>query len=193
LAGSGHREDPFGETFSCIGLVPEAEFSPLDGGANGLFGSIVGGFHSLMSEKREQVIPVGKSSSGSSGYFTIRAAPVLEAVTFHSCPHESRGIQELWPGDVALTESVPTTKDVPDFLEHIFGKHIGLRAASALLEPLELSDHVCPAKLPDPFLVVTAVGGMIIRGDHPFEDAAQNGSEDFGSTACGYGEINDEG
>ena len=193
LAGPGHRENPFGESFPGIGLIPEAEFPPLDSRTNCLFGGIIGGFDSLMSKKREQVVPVRQRSFCASAHLTIRAAPVFETVPFHSRPHEDRGIQELRPGDIALTESVPTTEDVPEFLEHVLREHIGIRTASAFLESPEFSNHVSPAKLPYSFVMVAAVGGMVIRADHPFENAAQNGSEDFGPTACSYGEIDDQG
>lgn len=192
LAGPGHGEDSLRESFASIGLVAEAEFPPLDGRTNSLFRGIISGFHPLMGEECEQVIPIGERAFGSSAHLRVGAASVLEAVAFHSSPHESRGIQELWASDAAFTESMPATKDVPDLLEHICGEHVSIRAAAALLEPFELPDHVGPAKLPDPFLVVAAVGGMIIGGDHPFEDTAQNGPEDFGPPACSYGEINHE-
>ena len=34
---------------------------------------------------------------------------------------------------------------------------------------------------------------MVIGGDHPLEGGAQDGSEDFGPAACGYGEIDHQG
>lgn len=180
LAAPGHGEDSLRESFASIGLVAEAEFPPLDCRTNSLFRGIISGFHPLMGEECEQVIPIGERAFGSSAHLCVGAGSILEAVPFHSSPHEGRGIQELWASDAAFTESMPATKDVPDLLEHICGEHVSIRATAALLEPFELPDHVGPAKLPDPFLVVAAVGGMIIGGDHPFEDTAQNGPEDLG-------------
>ena len=158
LAGSGHGENPLGEAFPVFGLVAKAEFSPLDCRPESLFGRVVGGFDSLMAEEGKQMRPVAKRSFGSGSYFPVRAAPVFEAVAFHPSPWQSRGVQELPAGDVAFAESMPATQYVPDFLEHVFGKHIGIRAASTFLEALELSDQMRPAKLPQSVLVVAAVG-----------------------------------
>jgi len=142
-----------------------------------------------MAEKSEQMIPIAQHTFGPGAHFLIRAASIPGAVPFHSSSHEIRGIQELLTVDVAFTESVPATQDMPDFLEHVLGKHIGVRTASAVLEPFELANHMSPAQLSKSIFVVAAVSGMVIRGDHPFESATQNGSKDFSSPACSEGKI----
>lgn len=193
MTGSGHGKNPLGETLPGVGLVPEAELSPLDGRPDCLFGSIVRGLYSLMSEESEKMIPVIEQSLGPSAYLSIRAGKVLLAVPFHPSPHQSGGIQELLASDVTLSESMPATEDSPHFIEHVLGEYVGIRAGATILECFELSDDVSPAKLPDSFLLVRTVGRMVIGGDHPLENIAQNGSEDLGTPACSYGEIHSQG
>ena len=111
-----------------------------------------------MAEESEQMRPILQRAFGSSTHCLVRAAPILEAIAFHASPGERRGIQELPAADETFAESVPASKDVPDFLEHVLGKHIGVRTASAVLEALELSDQMRPAQLPHAIFVVAAVG-----------------------------------
>ena len=189
LAGSGYSENPFGKTFARLGLIPETEFSPLDGRPERLLGSIIGWLDAFMGEENEQMWPVVEGSFRSSAHSPVGTALILETVPFHSCPHERRGINELLAVDAAFTEGVPATQDVPDLLEHVFRKHIGIRTATAVFEGFELADQMSPAKLPQSVLVVTAIGRMVIRANYPLEGVAQHASEDFGSPACGDGEI----
>ena len=53
LAGSGDRQDPFGETLSVFGLVSEAKLSPLDGRSDCLLSRVACGFYSLMGKEGE--------------------------------------------------------------------------------------------------------------------------------------------
>jgi hypothetical protein len=76
-----------------------------------------------------------------------------------------------------------------EFLEHDLREPISFGTASVVFEPFELSKEMRPAELPQSILVVAAVGGMVIRGNHPLVGATQYASEDFGSTACSNGEI----
>lgn len=50
-----------------------------------------------------------------------------------------------------------------------------------------------PAKLSYPILMVAAVGGVIIGGNHSLEGFPQNGSENLGSTAYSNGEVDNQG
>jgi hypothetical protein len=183
LAGPCHGKNPLGEAFPGLGLVPETEFSPLDRWPDRLFGGIVGRFDSLMSEESEKMVPVIEQSFGSSPYVSIRAGQVFLAVPLHSSPHESGGAQELLASEVAFPEGMPATEDPPHFFEHIPREDIGIRAGAPILEGLELSNDVSPAKLPDPFLVVARIGRMVVRGDYPLENIPKNGSEYLGSSA----------
>ena len=138
------------------------------------------------------MVPVIEQSLGSSAYLSIRAFQVLLAVPFHPSPHESGGTQELLSGDVTLAESMPATEDPPHLLEHIPREYVGIGAGAPILEGLELPDDMSPAKLADPFLVVGTVGGMVIGGDYPVENIAQNGSEYLRPSAGGYAEKHDQ-
>jgi len=193
LASSGHRKNPLGKSLSGFGLVTEAKLSPLHGGTEIPFGYIVCGLNPLMSEEKEEMIPVVEQSLGTSAHLFIRAGEVLLTVLFHACPHQSGGIEELLSSDVALAESMPATEDLPHFLEHVSGEYVGIRAGTAILECFELSDDVGPAKLPESFLLVRTVGRVVVGCDHPMEDIAQNGSEDLGSPACSNGEVHNKG
>jgi hypothetical protein len=146
---------PLGETLPGVGLVSETDISPMHGGPVCLFGSIVRGLNSLMSEESEKMIPVIEQSIGLSAYLSIRAGKVLLAVFSHPSPHQSGGIQELLASDVTLSESMPATEDSPHFIEHVLREYVGIRAGATILERFELSDDVSPAKLPDSFLLDT--------------------------------------
>lgn len=193
LAGSGYSENPFGKTFTRFGLIPETEFSPLDGRPERLLGSIIGWLDAFMGEENEQMWPVVEGSFRSSAHFPVGTALILETVPFHSCPHERRGINELLAVDAAFAEGVPATQDVPDLFEHVLRKHIGIRTATAVFEGFELADQMSPAQLSDSVLVVAAVGRVVVRGDHAAESFAQHGSENLGSAAYRYGEVNGQG
>ncbi len=145
-----------------------------------------------MAEEGKQVRPVAQHSFGPGRYQMVRAAPVFEAVALHASLWQSRGVQELPAGYVAFAECMPTTQYMPHFLEHVFGKRISIGAASGFLEPLELSDQMSPAKLPQPLFVIAAISRMVIGGDHPFEALAQYGLEHFSPTACGYSEVDNQ-
>ena len=156
--GSGHGYNPLGEAFSALGLVSKTELSPQDLGPDLPFGDIIGGFNSLMAEESEQMRPIAKRAFGSRRYFPICAALILEAIALHAGLWQIRGVQKLLTGYIAFAESVPTTQYLPHFLEHVFGKRIRIRSAKDFLEPLELSDQVCPAELPQSVFVITGVG-----------------------------------
>ena len=149
LAGSCDREDSFGESLPVLGLVSEAELSPLDSRPDCPLRNIVCGLYSLVGEEGEKVRPVIERSFGSGAHLCVRAVLIRNAVPFHPRPHESRCIQEFLAADGPFTKSVPATEDMPDFFEHVFREHIGFRAAPAFLEVFELSDQMSPAKLPE--------------------------------------------
>ena len=158
LAGSGDGQDSFGESLPCFGLIAKTKFSPLYGRPDSLFRCIVGGLYPLVGEESEKISPILEGSLGSSTNRSVRATFVFQAISFHSSPHEGRGIQELVAVNVALAESVPAREDMPDLCQHILSKHISIRAAAAFLEAQELANQVCPAELPQSFLMVGAVG-----------------------------------
>ncbi|MFZ2412145.1 MAG: hypothetical protein WAW23_11285 [Candidatus Methanoperedens sp.] len=93
-AGSGHGKNPLGETLPGVGLVPEAELPPLDGGPDCPFGSIVRGLSSLMREESEKMIPVVKQSLGSSAHLSIRAGQVLLAVVAGTAKEVSMAVRK---------------------------------------------------------------------------------------------------
>lgn len=191
-AGSGNRKNPLCETLPSLGLVPETEFSPLDCRADCLFGCIVCGLDSVMSKESEKMVPVIEQSLGSSAHLSIRAGQVLLTVLLHPSPHENGGMQELLAGDVAFSESMPATEDLPHFFEHVPGEYVGIRAGAPILEGFKLSNDVSPAKLPDSLLLVGTVGRMIVGGDYPVKNITQNGSEHLGASAGGYAEIHNQ-
>lgn len=102
-AGSGYRKNPFGETLSLLGLVPEAELSPLDGKPQCLLGRVVGGLHSLVGEEGEKMRPVLEHAPGTSAH-----------------------LQELLPADEPFPESMPAGEDMPDLLQHVFGEDVSV-------------------------------------------------------------------
>lgn len=192
LAGASDREDSLSETLAFLGLVSETELSPLDGWPDCALCDVVCGLYSLVGEEGEKMRPVVERPFGSGAQLSVRAVLVRNAVPFHPRPHEGRRIQELPAADGPVTKRLPANEDVPDLFEHVFREHTGLRTAPAFFEVLELTDQVGPAQLPDSLLVVTAVGRMVVRGDHSLEDLAQNGFENLGTPACSQGEVDNQ-
>jgi hypothetical protein len=56
--GPSDGEKSSGEQFAFFGLISKADFPPLDCGTDSSHSRVVGGFHSLMIQKGEQVVPV---------------------------------------------------------------------------------------------------------------------------------------
>ena len=63
--GPNGGKESCGQRFAAFGLVPEADFSPLDGRAYSALRGVVGRFHPLMIQEGEQMIPMLEESSGS--------------------------------------------------------------------------------------------------------------------------------
>ena len=146
LAGACDREDSLGETLPILGLVCETELSPLDSRPDCPLRDIVCGLNALMGEEGEKVRPVIERSPGSGAQLCVRTVLVRNAVPLHPSPHQSRCIQQFLAVDDPITKSVPAAEDMPDFLEHVFRKDVGFRAAPAFLEVFQLSDQMSPAK-----------------------------------------------
>lgn len=173
-------------------MVAKAELSPLDGGPDIALCNVVCGLDSFVSKESEQMVPVIQQSFGSSAYVCIRTAKVLLTGAFHPHPHQLGCIEELLTRNVATSEGIPATKDAADFLEHVSRKNVGIRAGATVLERFQLSDDVSPAELADSFLVIRAVGRVIIGGDHTRKDIAQDGFENLGSPACNYAKVHSQ-
>jgi hypothetical protein len=98
-----------------------------------LFGSIVGGLNSLVAKESEEVLPVFEQSSCPCTHGVIGAVLVVEAKLFDAASNEGSGPPELFVGKIALFKGMPIGEQITDFLEHVFGKQIGIGAASHLL------------------------------------------------------------
>ena len=189
LASSGYCEDPLCEALPIAGLVAKTELSPLDGGPEIALCDIVCGLDSFVSKESEEMVPVIQQSFGSSAYVCIRAAKVLLTGAFHPRPHQLGCVEELLTRNVATSKGIPATEDAADFLKHVPRKNVGVRAGATVFERFQLSDDVSPAELADSFLVIRAVGRVIIGGDHTRKDIAQDGFEDLGSPARSDGKV----
>ena len=62
-AGPSDGQQSSGEQFAFFGLISKADFPPLDCGTDSSLSRVVGGFHSLMIQKGEQVVPMFDSNS----------------------------------------------------------------------------------------------------------------------------------
>ena len=79
LTSSGNGEDPFGEALSVAGLIPEADFTPLNGGPDSPLSRIIGWLDSLNAQKGEKDVPVFEKTGGACPDIFAGAVPVAQA------------------------------------------------------------------------------------------------------------------
>ena len=67
----GDSEEPSGEEFTIVRLIAEADLPPLHSRTDASLSNVVGGFDSIMIQKREEAVPVIEQSSRHPGYIGI--------------------------------------------------------------------------------------------------------------------------
>jgi hypothetical protein len=153
----GDGKEPGGEEFAIVGLIPEADLSPLNRGANPAFGCIVGRLDSVMLQKREQAIPVLEQAASHPSHIRVRGEFVrLEAVAHAGT--ERNGFQDKGlPIQMLTPECMEQSEHPADLREHPAGEFHSVRTAARMADSFDLSDDVSPTDLPQS-LVVASVG-----------------------------------
>jgi len=88
LAGSSHRENPFGETLSRFRLIAETKLPPLNCGAERRLGTIVRGLDSLVEKEREKVGPVFERPPGAGAHLSVGALLVFDSTLANQAASE---------------------------------------------------------------------------------------------------------
>src|SRR5271157_3758105 len=70
-AGSGDCKEPRSENLSILGLISEADFSPLDRRSDSSLCRVVGWLNHLMFKECEKVIPMFEQATGGSCHIRI--------------------------------------------------------------------------------------------------------------------------
>ena len=153
----GDGKESRGEEFAFGGLIAEADLPPLNGGANSSFGCVVGGFHAIMLQKREQAIPVLEQSSCRPGHIGVAGQLVhLEAIA-NACS-ERNGFQDKGlPVQEFTPEGIEQSEHPTDLRKHPSGIFHRVRTPAGMADSFDLSDDMSPTHLTQS-LVVAPVG-----------------------------------
>jgi len=176
--GPSDGEESSGQRLTALGLVPEADFSPLDCWAYSTLGGVVGRFHSLMIHEGEQVVPMLEEPSGSTCHIVIRGQLVGLKTIADSCPYGDRFCDKRPPVYMPVFEGMPEGKQATDFSEHPSCEPHAIRTPARMFEPFKVPDDMSPTDLSFP-LVVCVVGREHIRTDDPVEDFAEDSFKHF--------------
>ena len=175
-AGPSDGQESSGEHLAVFGLIPETDFPPLDRRADSTLSGVVGGFHSLMIQEGEQVVPMFEETSGSTCHIVIRGQLIGLKAIADSCPDGNRFCDKGPPVHLPVFKGMPEGKQATDFREHPSCEPYAIRTPARMFEPFEGPDDMCPTDLPFP-LVVCVVGREHLRTDDPAKDFAKNSLE----------------
>jgi len=152
-AGTGDRKQSCGEELSILGLVSEADFSPLDRWSDSPLRGVVGGFDPFMFKECEEVIPMGEQAAGSSCHIRVGAQLISLETIAHASPDRNRFSHKGAPVHGSLFEGIPQPEHSSDLGEHPFGEFDSIGTPAPVLESFEVSDDVGPADLAYTFVV----------------------------------------
>ncbi len=119
LTGPGDSEYSFRESFTCFGLIAEAQLSPLHSRSESPLCGIVGRFDALVGQEGEKTMPIAEQPLRPGAHQLVGALRVLEAIVFHPSPHEEGRVEQLVPVDDAAFEGMPTSEYLPDLVQHV--------------------------------------------------------------------------
>ena len=156
-ARPGDGKEPGGEEFAIGGLIPEADLSPLNRGANPSFGCIVGRLDPVVLQKGEQAIPVLEQAASHPGHIRVRGEFVrLEAVAHTGT--ERNGFQDKGlPVQMLTPKRIEQTEHPADLREHPSREFHRVRTPARMADSFDVSDDMSPTDLPQS-LVVASVG-----------------------------------
>jgi hypothetical protein len=146
-ARSGGRKQPCSEDLSILGLISEADFSPLDRRSDSSFCRVVGWLNPLMFKECEKVIPMFEQTTGSPCHVRIDGQLVSLETIAHASPDRNRFEHKGASVHESFFEGVPQPEHSPDLRKHPFGEFDSVRTPAAMLESFEVSDNVSPADL----------------------------------------------
>ena len=164
-ACSGNRKQPCSKNLSFLGLVSEADFSPLDRWSDCALCRIVRWLNPLMFKECEKVIPMFEQATGSSCHIRIGTQFVGLEASVHSCSKRDRFFHKGMPVHESFLEGVPKPEHSPGLREHPFGELDSVRTPAAMLQSFEVSDNVSPADLSQTF-VIGIVGTEHVRTEY---------------------------
>jgi hypothetical protein len=175
-AGPSNGKESSCEGLAVFGLISETDLPPLDRRADSSLSGVVGGFHALMIQEGEQVVPMFEETSGSACHIMIRGQLVgLQAIA-DSCPDGNRFCDKGPPIDMPVFEGMPEGKQASDFRKHPSCKPYGVGAPACVFDPFEGPDDMCPTDLPSS-LVVGVVGRKHVRTNDSVENFSENSLE----------------
>jgi len=116
LASPGNCEDSFRETLSIGRLIPEADFTPLNGGSDRPLGGIVGWLDSLNAQKGKENVPVFEETGGACPDTCVGAFAVAQARAFHAAPDKGGSLPQLFAGATGFFEGMPVAEKRSGFL-----------------------------------------------------------------------------
>jgi hypothetical protein len=154
-ARPGYRKEASGEEFTIVRLITETDLPPLHSRAKASLRNVVGGFDSIIIQKREEAVPVIEQSSRHPGHVRISGQLVhLEAIA-HACS-ERNGFQDKGlPIQTVAPEDIEQSEHPAHLREHPSGKFHCVRTSARMADSFDLSDDVSPTDLPESLVVAT--------------------------------------
>src|SRR4030067_1207624 len=152
-----YRKEASGEEFTIVRLITETDLPPLHSRANASLCNVVGGFDSIIIQKREEAVPVIEQSSRHPRYIRIFGQLVhLEAVA-HACSERNGFPDKGLPIQTVAPEHIEQSEHPAHLREHPSGEFHCVRTPARMADSFDLSAGINPTDLPQS-LVVAAVG-----------------------------------
>ena len=151
--GTGYRKQPCSEELSILGLISEADFSPLDRWSDSPLCGVVGWLDPFMFKECEEVIPMGEQATGGSCHVRVGTQLVGLETIAHASPDRNRFSHKGTPVHGSLFEGIPQPEHPSDLGEHPFGEFDAIRTPASMFDSFKVSDDVSPADLAYTFVV----------------------------------------
>jgi hypothetical protein len=129
-ACSDHCKESSREEFPFMGLVAEANFSPLDPRSYCLLGSVVRRFDAFMFEEGEKMIPTLQHTAGVSGHVDVRRGFVRLQTPINTRSKRDRLQDKSFPVETFASESIEECEHSTDFGKHPTGVFNSVRTAA---------------------------------------------------------------
>lgn len=108
------------EELAVVGLIAEADLSPLDGRTSAPLRGVVGGLNSFKLEKGEQTVPMLEEALCDLAHITVGAGSVLLEALAHSASDGDRSAYKGLPVQMSVLEGVPEGKHSAGLRKHPF-------------------------------------------------------------------------
>jgi len=183
--GSFRSQQPGGEEFAVVGLIAEADFSPLDRGTFSPLCGVVGRLNPLVIQKREQSVPMLQEALCSLADLVIRAGTILLEAFAHSASDGDRLPYKGISVKMSVLEGVPKGKHSACLGKHPLGESHRIRASAGMFDSFDTPDDVSPTELAHS-MVKSLVGRVHVRTEDTLVFVAQDLFEDLGASGCRY-------